>query len=308
MSIDLRNNGIAVLNGTAVPEGDAVTIIVVGVARSGTSMVASTLDKLGVSLGDTSDRAVFEDVRLARALEEKDIKGAKSIIECNNAKNDIWAFKRPEAFDHLPQVLDLFRCPRMVVTFRDAASIARRNEISMHSDFLRLLRRSVERSVHLVEFLERIKVPTLVVSYEKAIVNPGVFLDNLIAFCGLKPNAEQYQAALSSIQNGPRAYLESSRVWYEGRFEGFVDGVAFGWVRRRPRNRICSIDILAEGRVLGSGAASLPPLDLVPSRVGAGVFRIAVSHDVTREIADRLEARVSGTNFILPKAQEFRFT
>ncbi len=55
----------------------------------------------------------------------------------------------------------------MIVMLRDPASIAKRNEVSMHADFLEQMRRAAERTLDLVRFVETIKVPTLVISYEK---------------------------------------------------------------------------------------------------------------------------------------------
>lgn len=294
---------MTILNGAGVQKGGTATILVVGVARSGTSMVASTLNQLGVSLGDAANKPVFEDVTLASAIEKGDLNQARNIIEYNNARHNVWAFKRPEAFPHLPRVLDLFRSPRLVVTFRDAASIAKRNEISMHSDFLKLLRRSAERAVQLVDFVERLRAPTLIVSYEKAILNPVAFLDNLIEFCNLEVRDDQYKAALSTIQNGPELYLKSSRIWYEGRLEAVVDGVAYGWVRRQPRNRVCSVEIRSNGKLVGSGLANLPREDLMQGKIGACAFRIPVTGI---EEGAELEATVAGTTFRLEKAQEYR--
>ncbi|MDQ3797346.1 MAG: hypothetical protein M3294_07255, partial [Pseudomonadota bacterium] len=48
------------------------TVIVLGVARGGTSMVAGALSKLGVYMGDAITGVVFEDLTLSRAVERRD--------------------------------------------------------------------------------------------------------------------------------------------------------------------------------------------------------------------------------------------
>ena len=78
----LQNPGYFYLNRSEpVPEK---TVIVVGVPRSGTSMIASALRGIGISLGDTLDGAVMEDLELASALEANDQAALAFLIERRN--------------------------------------------------------------------------------------------------------------------------------------------------------------------------------------------------------------------------------
>ena len=51
MTSNLKNSGLTIVNGTVGKDDGFSTIIVVGVARSGTSMVGSVLYQLGVHIG-----------------------------------------------------------------------------------------------------------------------------------------------------------------------------------------------------------------------------------------------------------------
>ena len=267
---ELKSLGISILNTpTAGGVKDSATVIVVGVPRSGTSMVASTLHKLGVFMGNRTDKAVFEDVEIASAIESSDKKQLKSLIELRNREHAIWAFKRPNVFNLIDKHLPLFRNPRFVVVFRDPAAIAKRNEISMHRDFLSELRTANEQTGKLVKFVSRLKLPAMVVSYEKALLNPEPFIDALVDFCGIDANEQQRGKAAGVIENGPERYLFSARAKYEGCLEDVSNGKARGWVRRIGRDTPLTVVITHDGKEVGRGKADLHRTDL-ETRKGTG--------------------------------------
>ncbi len=301
MTSDFRNPGLTILNESQMDDTRPATIIVVGVARSGTSMVAGVLDKLGVFLGEKSGKAVFEDVEIAKAIREKDVKTLRAIIEKNDQAGEVWGFKRPEVFDVLPNYLAMFRNPRIVAIFRDPISIAKRNEISMHSDFIDELERAAKRTVALVSFVKHQKVPLMLVSYEKALFEPAGFLDTLTSFCGLTPDVQTKQAALAAIENGPALYIHSSRLRFDGCFESVEGGVARGWVRTMPRNAACNVEIRAGDRLLGAGVSDQERADIAKPNHNRA-FAIPVSGLIAGE---DVVAKIAGKNFFLPKAADF---
>ena len=199
-----RNFGITILNDR--PCEDEATIIVVGVPRSGTSMIAASLIALGVPMGDRMDDAVYEDTQMAGALDKPE--ALARAIGQRNAKFPKWGFKRPLAFVNMAKDLRSFRKPRLVIPFRDSAAIAMRNVISMRFDFVPALGLAVRQTVQLSDFIRDVTVPTMVVSYEKAISNPSVFTEELSTFCAV----ENKPAALEVIVNGPPRYLEKARL------------------------------------------------------------------------------------------------
>lgn len=207
MSELYRNFGTAALNDTPCP--DNTTIIVTGVARSGTSMVASSLVSLGLPMGDKIDDSVFEDIQVAKVLDDR--KAMADLIARKNAAHAKWGFKRPMAFDNISANLDLFRNPRIVVTFRDAASIAMRNVISMRFEFLPALGLATAHNAQLTKFVTAIAVPTLVISYEKALTEPEQYARELCSFCGIDAPIETRSAVADMVQSGPPRYLEMAR-------------------------------------------------------------------------------------------------
>lgn len=203
----LQNSGIVVLN-ERQPDAKT-TIIIVGVPRSGTTMIAKTLGKLGVYLGTDIDRSTSEDSRLANAL-ENDPASLPSIVEAYNAAHDVWAFKRPTAYQRIDPTV--FRNPRFVIPFRDPVSIARREELSMAFDFRDQLTRATRWSADLADFALRQEVPTMLVSYEKAMASPKRFISDLVRFTGAAPSWLQKLAAWSAIRPSPVDYVVNSQI------------------------------------------------------------------------------------------------
>ena len=205
----LRNRGIALLNEAPAPSQR--TVLVVGVPRSGTSMVANVLARLGVFMGETCDNAVFEDVRLAGALENS--KGdVASIVADYDSTHDVWGFKRPHAYKYILPHIHCFRSPRFVVVFRDPLAIALRNEISMNAEFRSQLLRTTQETAKLASFALSLSEPAMLVSYEKAMDDREAFVSALSGFVGIAASADVQAAAASHIQNGPRTYLLASQI------------------------------------------------------------------------------------------------
>ncbi len=208
----LHNSGISVLNDA--PVSSEMTIIVVGIARSGTSMIAGALDALGIFMGDRADRAVFEDVAIANALEQHPAL-LPDQIKKYNSRYAVWGFKRPAAFNYIDRYLHLFRNPRVIITYRDPAAIAKRNEISMVTDFRQQLLASSQYLVSLSKFVGGLEVPALVVSYEKALLAPEMLIAELCRFVGVPATSTMAQKASATVSNGSEMYLKASQVRFD---------------------------------------------------------------------------------------------
>src|SRR5688572_21236041 len=125
---NLTNFGL--LRTADIELGLPATVIVVGLPRSGTSMIAAVLRALDVYIGTEIDGAVFEDRQFAAALASGHPEELARLIDERNAAHAIWGFKRPEAYRQLELLIPLCRNPRVIVTFRDILAIALRNRLA----------------------------------------------------------------------------------------------------------------------------------------------------------------------------------
>ena len=98
---ELRNRGFSVLRATAPT--DTATIIVVGVARSGTSMVASALRAMGVFLGDQVHDSVYEDIEIAAALEERNDRLLTELIDFPKCRAQNMGLQAPGILCYYPR-------------------------------------------------------------------------------------------------------------------------------------------------------------------------------------------------------------
>jgi hypothetical protein len=294
LSSSLQNPGIVVLNDA--PPTETATIIVVGVPRSGTSMIAAVLDRLGLFLGERADQAVFEDIDIAAALEH-DPTSLADIVARYNAAHPIWGFKRPLAFQKIAQSLHNFRNPRLIMTFRDPLAIALRDTISSNAPLLAAIESSTALTARMARFAQTVPAPVLMVSYEKALADPCRLIESIIRFCGMTPSFEEIERAVEVIGNGPELYLETSRVRF---WEGHLDGVgdyANGWARIASDPNPVAVVIKIDGVEVGRGLANRPRPDL--ARLGKGDVAFSIPLFEKPGPNAKIDAYIDGTDYVL---------
>ncbi|TVV75009.1 sulfotransferase [Sphingomonas solaris] len=296
---DLINEGILVLNEPADAPAQR-TLVVVGVPRSGTSMVAACLRGAGVFLGDRVNESVLEDKDLAAALDRADLAEIQRLVDDRNARFDIWGFKRPKALISVPKLMETLRNPRIIATFRDPLAIAMRNQISTHKPIGEALVVAAKSTVNVLRDIEALAVPQLLVSYEKAVADPARFVAALCRFCGI--SFEEHGAAMiARIANGAEGYLRSSRIHRAGAFEIAADGTLTGWFETSESS--ARLELL----VAGVPVAVEIVTETIDSRAldNLQVTKWGVSAHLPPSLAARpqdIALRCAGTDFLLESA------
>jgi hypothetical protein len=272
------------LNGDICP--NEATIICMGLPRSGTSMVAGVLFKLGLFMGGRADKAVFEDSQLGNAVETGDRGATAMLIAERNAEHLKWGFKRPNAYQHTEMLEVLCRNPRFIITFRDLLAISIRNNIAVQTDVLTGLSRAASQYSTLVQKVQKITHPALLVSYEKCLQFPEQFIDRIATFCSLSPTEQQRREALGMIENGRKDYVESARFVYVGRIDKFDGKYIKGWVKEKNSTVVrpmvvCQIN----GRPIAATRANKFRQDLKDSGHGDGkhAFEFTIAADTPED-------------------------
>lgn len=231
-SIELLNNkGVHYIGNSEALEKAEKTLIVVGVARGGTSLIAGTLYHLGIFTGDKSVPPVFEDVRLATVFETGDEDEAHRIIEAYNEDHEVWGFKRPAAIDYIDKLHEICRNPIYLFVFKDIFAIANRNRISMKLDLLEGLKKAHHDYEKTLNFITEKNVNGFLFSYEKIMENKKLFVDTMAGLAGEGcVSDEQKNAALHFIEPNPQPYLNASRITRSiGQIGGVEKNKVFGW-------------------------------------------------------------------------------
>ena len=271
------------------------TLIVTGVARSGTSLIATLLKEIGVYMGDFLDGVVNEDPRLYEVLRQGDAAALQDIIRLRNSGHDQWGFKIPNlnAFLKLSD-LALFRNPHLIVIYRDPVAVAVRNGLSEHFNVLDSMLNTTIATYGLAQFVHRANCPVLLLSYEKVLTRPALAIDQLMEFCGISLDTGSRKRLLQHVQPERVEYLESSRRVFEGRIEGVVDNQLFGWCREVDKLEAIPLEVYADEKLIDTVFACLFRSDLADQQIGNGCHGFYVDlagHDLNDHSVMRVKIR-----------------
>lgn len=203
----------------ALPLGPR-TLIVVGCGRGGTSLVAGAAIILGVPMGSSPASIIHEDMELVYAAQGRDIDGRlidgsadnglkklEEIIEARNDANDLWGWKDPSADLYLGAIAEVVRNPFIVFVNRDMAAVAQSEVKQMQSSIEQAYDLALIRYSRYWELLQRLQWPTLLVSYERSLLNPESLLCEIADFIGLEPPSERQRDFIKQFASG-RDYQE----------------------------------------------------------------------------------------------------
>lgn len=256
----LTNKGVAFLNAENVTSKK--NIVVLGVARGGTSLAAGALSKLGVFMGDLSVEPVFEDVKLSNAFERSG--NIKAIVSDYDSRYDVWGWKRPKAVEYLDEVTHHLSNQHYIVIFKDVFSVANRNSISMQADIITSLEHAQHQYDDLLKFIKSTKSPVMLVSAEKALSNKESFVDSLVEHFNLEVTEIDIKNAIDFITPNPAKYLENTRIT---KVVGCVDSISrsrvHGWVYGVHHNAPVIVEVYCNNELLISSAADKLRTDLL---------------------------------------------
>jgi len=191
------------------PDAEGRGIFVFGGPRGGTSMVAGALRLLGVDMGARQGHGNNEDLDIQEArggiAELGDPESAafaaalermRPVITRRAECDAAWGWKDPHGALYGAAVEDLLPAPRLVCVFRDPHAAAERVHILTEKPFLTALEETLTLYQRCRTYLETTGLPVASVSYEKALVRPERFVEQLTQFCGLSPDSAKTKDAI----------------------------------------------------------------------------------------------------------------
>jgi hypothetical protein len=202
---------------TYTPANDAPTrtIVVVGLARCGSSAVAGVLHHLGAHMGhrffteSTGSYTNYEDRALCGLTVQCRWDRLRRLIAVWNRKHAVWGYKHWTLLRHLEAVLPLLRNPHVVSVWRDAVAIQTKQLDIRQEDpeeEWKQIASMTHRQLEVTDVLARqlVPVPHLLVSYERFLELPAVGVRELAAFAGLNPDEETFGRAAAFVARQPR--------------------------------------------------------------------------------------------------------
>lgn len=175
------------------------TVIVLGAPRGGTSMVAATLRKLGVMMGEKlghqhEDRNFRRDVPLPQMVET---------IKRRNETCDLWGWKLPNSVYYVEKLIPHLRNPHFVAVFRNPYSISRSSaERDGRAYDARLLQVAANHTKLVVDLIGRLEAPTALAAFEAVLRGPEEFVRGLAEFIGRQVGNDLDEIVNQAINTG----------------------------------------------------------------------------------------------------------
>ena len=188
------------------------TIVVMGLARSGTSMMATILKTLGVFIGDSLTKGSLEDKEISNLMEaSSDDETLKKIISQRNKSHKIWGWKRPGAFKKIAKYENLLRNPFYIFMTRDLAAISLRRSIAVNTKINDNLFQAQKQYLSYINFISSTALPSLIIPNEIANSDKDFFIESIVEFLGLDCNKKQIKESKKIIQPNNNSYLQSMK-------------------------------------------------------------------------------------------------
>ncbi len=177
------------------PNHDAdKTVVILGVPRGGTSMVAGVVRELGIDLGPSLG-VNHEDPEFL----PQDVPIIRARIAERNATSGTWGWKMPHTTDYIDEIEQDLRNPHIIFVFRNVLGTALSQERHSGADIDVALRVSMQRLQTTVEKIGKLSSPMLLTDYDAALYDPAGFVGCLTSFLGLHPDEATRARALSFI-------------------------------------------------------------------------------------------------------------
>ncbi len=208
------NPGFMLQNVQAHPEKGCY--IVVGLARGGTSSIASALHALGIFMGDLARPPNYEDRKLIAcipaanrlSLMRRDWREFEATLRDYDRQHDWWGFKYPSLHGDLERIHAWLRNPRYIFIYRDVMAISsRRSQIFPEHDHFRFMRDYLNKYAQIIRFAEKHAFPALHVSYEKVLTNTDEFAKALCEFCNIPFSPDNANSISGVITPSPEKYM-----------------------------------------------------------------------------------------------------
>ena len=183
---DNKNSGVHLLNFSKEDSNEKkFTIIVSGLGRSGTTMIAKMLTAGNVFMGVNKTSVIHEDMALANLIENHKQEQLIKFINNRDANHSIWGFKRPLITYKADFYENFIRNPRYIIVYRDPLAVSMRNMKSIGLSLSAAMDTYFAQAETIRNFVKKNRKPILLMSYEKILLDKEYAAQSLANFCGI---------------------------------------------------------------------------------------------------------------------------
>ena len=284
------------------------SVLVVGIERSGTSMVAGVLSQLGVFMGDSCSDITYEDERLGALMKTR--QKWRGVIE-EYCQYPIWGFKRPSCNFLTLKRLRYFPSPLVIYIARDVVSVSTRCAQVYNRPFDQELNRVLVAQSKLTKKLASCRSPVLYLSYEKVLSKPDDFVALLCNYLDIMPTQTQLDQTYDFIQPEPESYLTVCEPHLK--YVGFVDAAdvksVTGWVcTRKYGEQKPELQLFVNGLSVNFTIEIIERSDIKQQGIHpTGECGFRITPELAIKKSDHIELRVQDNGQILAFSSGFYF-
>ncbi len=162
---------------------DKKTIIVIGCARGGTSMVAGLIRKLGIFMGENIDGPNHED----QDFMTDDLEALQEAVATRNSHHLYWGWKNTdEGIARIRLIFPYLRNPHIIVVFRNFLDVVESFNKYENIALAPGMQDIGERYANITQLMGTLECPILAVNYDNAINSKMSTASNIASFLGIK--------------------------------------------------------------------------------------------------------------------------
>lgn len=175
------------------------TVVIIGLAHNGTTMLTGIFECLGVPMGENVLRMAWEDQDFRWAIKAGE-RELVEFVELRNAQYDIWGVKHVGLSGRLELLNRVLREPVFFFIMKDPISVAQRRFGAVDEPpFIDRVAVAIERMGDTTRLIKASAVPVHLLSYTHAVTKPRAFVEQVACLSGLSPSPQQIEAAVSFI-------------------------------------------------------------------------------------------------------------
>ena len=179
------------------------TILIVGVERGGTSMVAGVVRALGLyggeRLGRNHESTAFLNDNKVKLLEN---------IKFMKEQSDIWWIKMPKLSLDLEFILSNVENPIIIFVNRNWTAIANSWLQRSNSKPIKTFKHILSYYSEIIKIVAQKNIPTISVDYEYSCRNPEKFVGELVNFLKIKFDDDKIEKAVGMINEDGGGYID----------------------------------------------------------------------------------------------------
>lgn len=199
-----KKNSSLILNGSVMTPAKR-TVVVLGVERGGTSMVAGVVRALGISMGQRAGLNHEDPLFLTDELDR-----LQNRIKMRNAQDDVWGFKVPKASLMLDFYDTHLRNPLYIVVYRNPIAIID-SWLQRGADSpLGVMDRIMVYQNAIFAFMSKTKAPILMLNYERTVQSAATKLqavESIAEFLGADLTDELRSRAVGMMTGDGSGYV-----------------------------------------------------------------------------------------------------